>query len=63
MQNVILIQVETVEDLASLVPDGNFLVQVTSTGQVFKGDGNGGVVEVPTSVTTIFANHFLLMGG
>lgn len=64
MEQVIYIRVQSIDELAALAPNDNYFVQVYDTGQVFKGDEtNGSVVEVVTANSSVFANHFLFMGG
>lgn len=64
MEQVIFIRVQSLEELAALAPNDNYFVQVYDTGQLFKGNEVGGnVVEVPTANNSLFANHFMLMGG
>lgn len=64
MEQVIFIRVQSLDELAALAPNDNYFVQVYDTGQLFKGNQlMGGVVEIPTANTSLFANHFMLMGG
>jgi hypothetical protein len=39
MQNLILIKVETAADLADILPDSNFIIQVQDEDQLYRGNG------------------------
>lgn len=59
MEQVILIRVESESDLADISPNGNFIVNVVSTNDWYRGNDSGFLIKINDSNSTTFANHFL----
>lgn len=63
MENVILIKVQTTDELDTLEMNQNFLCIVSDTGEWYRGDGVNPPIRIMDDVSSNFATHFLLMGG
>lgn len=62
MKQVILIEIQTEAELSDIQPDGNFLVLVTESGNMYRGNGTSEPILINDSNGSNFANHFLLLG-
>lgn len=59
MNDVKIIEVESLTDLE---PDPNFIVKDTVQTKWYIGDGTSTPPEIPTSISPLYANLFMLMG-
>lgn len=59
MENVILIKVESFEQLT---PAQNFLILDLTTNELYRGDDGNAPIKISDEKNSNFATHFLLMG-
>lgn len=60
METVTIIKVQTIADLADLEPDQNFIVLVSQTNEIFRGDGENAVIQIPDAKKPVFYSRIFL---
>jgi len=63
MEQMIFISVQSEADLLDIEPNKNFMILVQETNELFRGNDTGIPIKVSDEGSTIFAHHFLFMGG